>query len=230
MNPKEPEFYAGILFWGETRAGETTTQFGWKFDELRVSYSYLLGSRRLIASAATGRLDVIAAPIAYLQRHAFELAVKEFIASAYEIKRDRAWLQQLRRDPSTAKPPALEEPKFIHRFDVLVDELRAALGTIDHEPRKLLVKLTEIGEQLSEVEQNKATYFRYGERKKPVTLELGVMQAKLEELFAEEAWIRDSEHLEELDTVYADICLEAQMLFQDICVIEQRHGMMKPGD
>lgn len=228
MNPKEPDFYADILIWDETRVSETTTRFGGRFSEPLLSYSYLLGARRLIASATTARLDVLAAPIAYLQRHAFEVALKGLTAAAYKLERDRVWLSELRRDPGTAKLPERKKPVFTHHFGVLVDELEKALKAIDHDPRTLLVRLRETGERLAKLEQTGPTHFRYGGFTKPATLELGGLQTALEELFAQEMWIRDSDHIEHLDTVWADMAIESHQLGREIYAIEDRNGMTKP--
>ena len=229
MERETPEFYDSILVFAEAKQeSPTATRIGGLLRRPRLAFSYLLSARHLIVRAEPGRLDMVAVPVAYMQRHALELAAKETIAAAYDVRFDRDWLAELERAGKGARPPERREPARSHQFQTLITELVEALDAIEYEADDLLSELREMGELLTIIEERQHTRFRYGTFDRPVTLELGGVQERLEGLFARELWIRDSAHAAESGTVVAELALESAALGQHIYPIEDRLGMTHP--
>lgn len=230
MERETPEFYKSILVFAESEDDSpTTTRIGGRYSQPRLAFSYLLSARRLIVGAPAGRLGEVAAPIAYLQRHAFELGMKDLIEVADDVRRSRDWLAELRRSGTQAKLPEKSTPirgQEGHRFDALVKKLREALEAVEYEANELLHELGEVGKLLTGIEDGEHTRFRYGNFAGSVELKLGETQERLETLFARELWIRDIVHETDPRSLLAELALEVLALGQQICTLEAKLGML----
>ncbi|MBL4686028.1 MAG: hypothetical protein JKY37_15650 [Nannocystaceae bacterium] len=230
LDQETPEFLrSAVVIFGESKRQTTSTSVGGLFHRPRLSFSYLLAARRLIVSASDDRLDVVAIPAAYLQRHAFELGLKDLTRAAYEIERDRAWLAALEHDPTTAKLSDVRSGRG-HVFESLTRRLAAALELVNYARPVLVAEMEAMGKRLTAIEGQQHTWFRYGSFDRPVVLELGSVQRDLEALFERELWIRDWAHACDSATVWAEMALESQSLAQDSYSIEKANGMTREID
>lgn len=123
-----------------------------------VARSYLLAARSLIdENEALGHLVL---PISYLQRHAFEVAMKDIIETARDVARSETWLEALKADPAAPRPdkPASiaerskRDKAWGHNLPQIMDALEADLRAIKFDPppselRKMAIRLWKIESQ-----------------------------------------------------------------------------------
>jgi hypothetical protein len=164
-----------------------------------------------------------------LQRHAFEVAIKDLTAMAYDVDHSRKWLQQLERRGARATVPSARKRSKEHDYKQLLDTLRRALDLIGYDPATLPPTLDETAQRLSEAEERDEHRFRYGTFDKPVVLELGARQDELEALFDRHFWFRDWDHAEEQDSTYAALGMELDRLFRRYAPLESELGLTTPG-
>jgi hypothetical protein len=212
--------YRNVLTFGRSvlAAGpHGIAEIGGVWQTPRFSLSYLLGARRLIDGARDAKeIDEIALPVAYLQRHAFELALKDLIELAYEIKTNSEWIARLAKDPR-AEPPTPDAVRREHRLPIIIADLRNALHEIGW--GDVPDELVEMSERLTGIEREEPTRLRYN-RIKPrrraeessfpevVTLALGKTQEILEKLFEEHLVVRDNSLTMERNNLIESLALE----------------------
>jgi hypothetical protein len=229
-NDDLPEIYKAILPWGDrtSRAGEQpTVRIGGKMGNPVLSLSYLLAARRTIGNVRSGGgepLGVVAFPIVFLQRHAYELALKEMIQDAYGFVRGKAWLAPLKSEGQGAKISAVDTPAHGHDLNKVYKELEAATIKSGYAVERLSGEIRVMAERLTEIEQRKNTRARYGEFDKPVELELGKVQLDLESLYEREFWARDWDDVLQRDTLHAEMALDAHDMSQEIYSLEVSLG------
>lgn len=189
--PSHPALYDSILvFGGGTPAVDgppVATVGGW-LAQPNLALSYLLAARQVIeAGQRDQRSNEVALPVAYLQRHALEVAIKHVLGVVFGIKASEDWLEALRQDPNADAENAKEVP-FTHDFKELLSELKRWLAAINFgDPPQEVV---DAAYRLGAAEQFEPTRFRYltkrgGARSFPteIVLPIGETQALLEELF-----------------------------------------------
>jgi hypothetical protein len=148
--------------------------------------SFLLAARRLLDTTLAIGLAEIVRPIAYLQRHAFEVALKDVTNLAYSVAAGKKWLEA-QSENRNSKPPEPETAKFEHRLPEVEMEAGAALQAIGSslpDGVKAMVK------RLSEIENKVPDRWRYSTVKdrKPsfpakTRIPIGKIQDELESLF-----------------------------------------------
>ncbi len=190
MKPR-PSIYDAILVIGGGSVasdGSPVAKIGGTWAQPNLGLSYLLAARHVLeAGERERRVNEVALPAAYLQRHAFEVALKDVIETARVLKTDEDWLNALKADPK-ARRSKPEEVPFVHAFDQLLALLREALAAISFgEPPKEVVDTVA---RLRATEGHEPSRLRYltvrrGERSFPgsVTLRVGETQDLLEHVF-----------------------------------------------
>lgn len=148
--------------------------------------SYLLAARQLIEQAEASTVAPVAMPVAYLQRHAFELGVKSLLLPAYWIEEARQYQAALDADPIAPRQPEIEVPQE-HQLRKLVGELDRELTRSGY---TLPSMLKDVADKLADLEEGDATRLRYpigarGEPSllRPLVLKVGEIQNELEEVF-----------------------------------------------
>jgi hypothetical protein len=130
-----PDLYDDVLVFGggsPATDGPPTARIGGFWSQLDYGRSYLLAARYVIeCGRRDGRQNEVALPVAYLQRHALEVGLKDLLQSACAIKADRAWLEALKLD-GKAPRPAVKKVKHHHDFHCLLRWLRKALEEIQY--------------------------------------------------------------------------------------------------
>lgn len=144
---------------------------------------YILASRLLLEA---GQVAETPMPIAYCQRHSVELAIKNLTSLAFEIS-------DFEKRKGTGMTSEGRSPTKSHKFDVLLEELAAALSSIHEEFSA--GDFHHVASVLAEVEQGFPDRWRYlmigiGHRtaqmpsfEEPVVLDLKRRQEAIEELF-----------------------------------------------
>lgn len=153
--------------------------------------SYLFTARLALERAAeTGHVDAVTLPVAYLQRHAFELALKLVIDLAYEVVTGTHRIQRIKAE-GDAKEVSTHVAARTHRLCCLVAELRGVLLASGREgPIDQLNRIAEALIQVEDKDRERLRYQRIGKKNSPeVSLpeerlfRVGEMQAKLEKTF-----------------------------------------------
>ncbi len=122
--------------------------------------SYLLAAHCLIERGEVeGRQNELAVPVAYLQRHAFEIALKDLLAETRGIKADREYLAELKGDGSARYVAPTEEVPFDHNLDNLIDLLRIALAEIGYDA--VPAEFETLAKRMRAVEGADPTRLRY---------------------------------------------------------------------
>jgi hypothetical protein len=128
------DLYRDILFAPGRSEADGAVTIGGMFGQPDLARSYLLAARMTIDIAVSGnRLPDVALPVAYLQRHALELAIKDLLTAAYEIAADDAWVTALAKDHSAERTTPEAVPTR-HDLFFLLNRLRSALDAIGHGP------------------------------------------------------------------------------------------------
>lgn len=188
-----PRIYESILVLGggtPATSGATFAKVGGFWGNPNLGLSYLLAARHTLeAGEREGCVNEVALPIAYLQRHAMELALKDVIDKAQILKRDEEWLAALKKDPEAPLPERAEVP-LRHGFDVLFKALREELAAIGF--HDVPTRVRDIVERLRDAEGAEPARWRYerlwnGEPSlpNPIELRVGEMQLELEHVFEE---------------------------------------------
>jgi len=186
-----PDIYGSVLAIGggsPTREGPPVAKVGGFWSEPNLGLSYLLAARHVIEKGSVEhRLNEVALPVAYLQRHAYEVALKGVLEASYRLKTDEAWLQLLKADPRAERPTQTKVPPQ-HRFDELLKLLAGALAEINY--GGVPSEVQEMSKRLGQVEDFEPTRLRYltlrsGAQSFPqsVLLHVGETQEQLEAVF-----------------------------------------------
>lgn len=218
-----PAIYEKILIFGreerEVSEGELpAAQIGGPLRSPNYPLSYLLAAWHTINAAKDAKhLDHVALPAAYLQRHSFELALKQLIEVAYIIHQDSQWIAALRMDSQAVRPKQLEVP-WKHELDILMDTLAEALKAINYEP--VPEEIVDMGQRLMEIEASVPTRLRYPKIRKhepslpdSVEFALEATQKDLEDLFERFFVCREDRQNSNLMTALSNEC---EALFQGI--------------
>ncbi|MBK6918826.1 MAG: hypothetical protein IPH07_15650 [Deltaproteobacteria bacterium] len=221
-----PEIYNDILPLGDRtdRSGETPKARigGWMYSP-RISPSYLLAARRLIGNVGPGdgpQVGVVALPIVFLQRHSYELALKDLIEVAYEIERGRRWVAAVRAEGPEASVAAAKRPAREHQFGKILEELKEVLLAIGFDVKGIRDEMRAMAERLTTIEEGQHTRARYGDFAKPKELELGRVQLDLEDLYQREFWARDQSDLYARDTLYAWLGSESLAIDSELYALQ----------
>ena len=236
--PEPPDWlYANVNVFPSVDAdeqGKRAIAVGGPFWAMSIERSYLLAARRLLEKGED--VAALVLPIAYLQRHAFEVALKNLLDAARYIARRGEWLEDLEADP-TAGPPL--EPKAVvesgsgdaktHNLRRLIELLEPALGAIGYGP--LPGGIDAMAQKLVDLEANMADRWRYGavlgpkgkgkgpvsERNfiEPKKVPVEADQIELERLFEKHLCVVDWEHAEADDgPLVGTLALEAMGIDQ----------------
>lgn len=221
--------YDGVLVLGgkSEATSPPTANIGGIFGTPSYALSYLLAARMLLERAVeTGRVNDVALPLAYLQRHAFELGLKTLIDVAYDVAADEERIDLVKRGEAVDTVRSKRAPR-IHPLPRLINDLRQALATIGYAP--VPSELVELADVLSAVEEHEPTRLRYervgrGDHPPMPSLpesrpfEVGSMQKRLEEVFVrfmayrENAMHLDSEQWNLLEA----LAMEQEANFQQL--------------
>ncbi len=188
---ERPEIYRGILVFGggsPKEGGPPIARIGGRWAQPNLALSYLLGARYVIERGQEMRCqNEVALPAAYLQRHAFELAIKDLIEIAFRLKADSGWLEALKADTRAPRPQQPQLP-FTHNLHQLVALLGSALAEIRY--GDVPTEVTTMASRLADVESLKPDRLRYsrthdGSVSFPdaVLVRVGETQDQLEALF-----------------------------------------------
>jgi len=186
-----PAIYDRVLIFGggsPCTDGPPIARVGGHFREPDYGLSYLLAARYVIKGGhADGRQNEVALPSAYLQRHAFEIALKDLRDGARAIKEDRDWLAALKADPK-AKLKTLPALRFEHDLATLLAQVGVALAEIEY--GDVPPEFAEMVQRMAAVEGSDPTRVRYASRTdgkasfpSPVEIPVGDTQNRLEQLF-----------------------------------------------
>lgn len=190
MKPR-PAIYDNVLGFGirNDRSDEqVTARVGGMWAQPNYALSYLLAASVAIENVrAEQRESELVLPIAFLQRHAFELAIKDVADAAFEVACDSLWIEAVKVNASADRPEQRQVPS-IHDLLKLVQLLREALAAVHH--GDFPVDIVEMAQRLTEIEGARHDRLRYprlrtGEKSfaDEVTLNVGKTQADLEALF-----------------------------------------------
>lgn len=188
---ERPDIYGGILVFGggspETD-GPPVARIGGAWAQPNLGLSYLLAARYVIERGQEARgQNEVALPAAYLQRHAFEVALKDLIESVFTIKADTEWLAALETN-ARAPRPQQSEVALTHDFKKLVDLLRSALAEIGY--GDIPTEVVTMASRLIDVESFKPDRLRYSKTQDgsasfpdAILVQVGETQEQLEALF-----------------------------------------------
>ncbi|MEI9950794.1 MAG: hypothetical protein WDO74_17895 [Pseudomonadota bacterium] len=194
-----PKIYGNIFVFGAGRStGEPT--IGGFLGNPNLGLSYLLAARHVIeAGARDGQLNEIALPAAYLQRHALELELKSWIASAFRLKDYYDWDNRHGVNPMAllADPRTVE---LTHNHQELCAHLNAALADVNVGPLPEVV--TQVAGRIVAAEAEAPERFRYsmvafGKKAKK--------KAPLKEAFESQETIAIVATQNELERVFEDV-------------------------
>lgn len=222
MTPRPPIFHDIIGFGGRspTKDGPAAAEVGGMWGQPNLGLAYLLAARHVIAEGEREqRLREVALPVAFLQRHAMELALKDLLETAYEIQRDRGWLAALQQD-SDAEPGVRKTAPFKHDFKKLRKLVRGALKAIGFDLPDDIDAMTM---KLGTVEMFDPSRFRYltgadGEKSFPESevLHVGQVQADLEALFEKHFHFQGFDRPNTEWNLATDLAAEGEYLTQAI--------------
>jgi hypothetical protein len=202
--------------------------------------SYLLAARYVMERAeASETQNEVGLPTAYLQRHAFELALKHVLGMAVEIAADESWLAALRLNAHADRPTRRDVP-FVHQLGSLVRQVDVALAAIQYDP--MPNAFTLMAERLVEAEQHEPTRLRYPEIRPKggqvvvgfphsVMLAVGETQQQLELLFEEHLTYQGHEVDDVNVNLMTDLCYHCMSLDQSIlasCHWNDSSGKRRP--
>lgn len=131
MNNPPSELYQNIMI-ARPRATPKTdvAEIGGIWATPDYAISYLLAARQLLESGKTNsRIEDIAIPLSYLQRHALELAPKNLINLANHVK----YQQQVIDDLRAGRFGPVQAPRtapLVHDFSTIIQALQSALSGI----------------------------------------------------------------------------------------------------
>ena len=224
MKPR-PSIYRNVLVFGAVEnASVSHARIGGLWRQPNLGLSYLLAARHVLeAGERERRVNEVALPTAYLQRHAFEVAVKDLIGAARAIKADADWVTALRAD-SSAERRCPEAVPFIHGLDTLLRLLGEALAAIRFgEPPQVLQEMTR---RLLKAERFEPARFRYLSLKRGIAsfpeeerIPVVAHQEELEEVFEEVFVYREDASAAETDNLATSIAHEGAALDQEIVTI-----------
>ncbi len=227
-----PDIYDDVLVFGggsPATDGPPIAKVGGFWSHPDYDRSYLLAARYVIECASRDqRQNEVALPVAYLQRHALEIALKDLILGARHISADRAWLEALKLD---GKAPVPQVPKsaFGHQLRALIAELREALAEIGY--GDVPAEFVTLADKVLAVEGTDPTRLRYatgvdGKESfpKPVTIPVGETQAELEQIVANHVRVK----LHDGAGLAQDLADEGQYLTQETYRLDD--GPSEPTD
>lgn len=208
--PTLRDVYQDILvFRGDPPAespDQATSSIGGTWRTPSISRSYLLAARTTLDQAHVwGMLSELTLPIAFQQRHAFELGVKELLTACYGLERDRAWLHLLSQDPHARRPEG-KDPAETHDLHSLVGDLALALKNAGEAYLPIPPAFKAMAKTLTDIEQSHHDRLRYEhirlKKKEPLTpsfsqpqvFQLGTVQDDLEQLFTKYILCSRHEH------------------------------------
>jgi hypothetical protein len=200
-----PGIYKSVLPFrsgGSTSEGPPTARVGGFWAVPNLGLSYLLAARHVIEKGVVeSRLNDVALPVAYLQRHAFEVALKNVLETAYMLQAEEAWLQLLQADAKAKRPTRTKVP-LEHDFGKLLRLVGTALADINC--GSVPPELEAMAKRLGEVEVFEPTRLRYANLRTgapsfpdEVLLRVGETQEQLEAIFEKIFVYNDAEGSEE---------------------------------
>ena len=162
-----PLYELAFPFSSSSSDGDGLVTVGRPMDIIWYDRSYLLAARALLDVAiAADRLPLVCFPIAYNQRHAFELTLKGVTTIALNYHADYRWLAALRGDINAERPEP-GSPVTKHHFDIVLNDLRSALGQADL--GSLPTTFSKLANLLAEPEAKAPERLRYDIVRKPGT-------------------------------------------------------------
>lgn len=186
--------YDNVLVFGGKAEATTppATSIGGVFGTPNYALSYLLAARMTLERAVEAeQVAPIALPVAYLQRHAFELALKNLIDIAYDVAGDEERIRLVEQGESPDGVPVRYADQT-HKLAKLIKDLGDALsgikcGSVPDELVALAAVLATVEEDVPE----RLRYERVGKKKElprpslPESrpFEVGSMQERLEAAF-----------------------------------------------
>lgn len=217
-----PAMYGNILVFGGGTAsvnGKPAGRIGGRFAQPDYALSYLLAARYVLQGAdGHANHNEVVIPAAYLQRHAFELALKCLLDIYYDAEADRKWLEALDRD-ATAARPAPKQTKYDHKFGDIIEKLCEALRSIDplwNVPAEV-EKMADSLVRAEREHRERLRYPRIGPKEeswpKPFAIPITETQAELEGLF-ERHFVYRSHPLEPGDSLVTLLLNVSQARFQ----------------
>lgn len=220
MKPPRPAIYDDILGFGirnERSEEQVTARLGGFWAQPNYALSYLLAASVAIENVrADQRESELVLPIAFLQRHAFELAIKDVADAAFEVACDSIWIETLKGDTSAQRPEQRRIPSTHDLLD-LVGVLRKALASAHH--GDVPADIVEMAQRLTDTEGARHDRLRYprlrtGEKSfaDEVTFNVGKTQADLEALFGRHFQYRAE--YDDNQNVVTSLAHEAEAAFQ----------------
>ena len=129
--PRIYDHFYDLVTKGTGPANEAVATIGGWLGQPAIDLSYLLAARFAIeSSVAHDRVNDTAPPVAFLQRHALELALKRTLASCRSVAWWRSWAKLLEDDPTCDPPPAPKDPPNKHYLVLLAERLIAELPAV----------------------------------------------------------------------------------------------------
>lgn len=197
-----PRIYEGLHPRDHTAAQEGVARVGGHWAMPSIALSYLFAARSLIeVGKSQRRLNALALPAAFMQRHALELAFKDVIETAEHIVRHGKWLDSLKEDSAANPPPITDDQIITHNFARLLVLLRVGLTAVGF---TLPDDFEIIANRLATIDNKEATRFRYlttlerSEEKAPSEMKRFKRLPHFEDIT--EIWLEDTQN--ELERLY----------------------------
>lgn len=195
MKPAPEGLYDNVLVFGGKGSASSppAAEIGGTWRTPNYPLSYLLAARMTLERAVeAGHVAAVVLPVAYLQRHAFELGLKSLIDLAYDVADDEERIGRVQQGQSHEDVPVRYAQKD-HGLGKLISELEKALTAVKYDP--VPRELVELADVLATVEAevpDRLRYGRVGKAKDPQLpslpearpFEVGQMQERLEAVFA----------------------------------------------
>lgn len=198
MMQKRPKFYSDILIIHTRLSDNRRARLGGFWAQPDLALAYLFGARLILERAVhEKRINEVALPVAYLQRHAFELVLKDLLKLAYAMRADKIWLARLSRSRRATRPDEMRV-KHGHQLPKLTSDLVAALKAIGYE---LPSDVDTMSQKLARIDAGAPDRLRYSTTAsgtlsfpRPTVLAVTKTQEQLEALFAQSlAFDKDDE-------------------------------------
>lgn len=137
-----PPLYDNVFWFSGKRLGPGIASIGGTWRTPNYELSYLLAARQLLErSIAANEEDLVAVPVAFLQRHGLELGLKVVIDAALGNKHDERRIAAIETGTAAAggPPPTASQ---VHSLECLVLEAQEALRAVGHELPNEIVELS----------------------------------------------------------------------------------------
>ena len=152
LKESPPGLYSNILPFGGSAPDGRSATIGGTWHQPNLGLSFLLAARDTIErGVARQRLNEVAIPAAFLQRHAVEVELKAILEAMYSIKSDIALLDALHQNSSAKRPAGM--PLLAPRDHDLVNLVTLVREELEAIELPLPIEVADAAHQLHELER-----------------------------------------------------------------------------